>query len=164
MKTLLIMRHAKSSWADPAVQDRDRPLNARGKRDAPRMGRLLGRIDSLPDLIITSDAKRARGTAKRVAKAVGYEGRIVRDTSLYAAGPASFLAALREVDDRYDTVLVVGHNPGIEALVHVSTGDSVLMPTGAIVRVVLDAAHWRDVDDSTPGKLRDHWLPKKTAD
>ena len=90
MKTLLILRHAKSDWETPDVADHDRPLNGRGKRDAPRMGRLLRDENLVPDLIISSTAKRARKTAKLVAEASGYEGEIRLAETLYLAGPEAY--------------------------------------------------------------------------
>jgi len=87
MKSVLILRHAKSSWKHPDVNDHDRPLNKRGKRDAPHMGEILQNEHLVPDLIISSSAKRARSTAKAVAKAAEYKGDITFNQSLYAAPP-----------------------------------------------------------------------------
>ncbi len=87
MKSVLLHRHAKSSWKHPDLNDQDRPLNKRGKRDAPIMGRLLKRKDLVPDIIISSTAIRARSTAEAVAKASGYKGEIILNKSLYAVGP-----------------------------------------------------------------------------
>jgi phosphohistidine phosphatase len=89
MKTLLILRHAKSSWKEQDLLDRDRPLNKRGKNDTPRMGKLLKDEDLIPDLIMT--AVRAKKTAELVAKACKYKGKIVLDHSLYGAEPAAYL-------------------------------------------------------------------------
>ncbi|MFG0335704.1 MAG: SixA phosphatase family protein, partial [Maioricimonas sp. JB049] len=83
MKTLLLMRHAKSSWADPSKADHDRPLNARGKRDAPRMGQWLLEQNLVPDRIVSSTARRARKTASRVASGCGYTAEIVHERALY---------------------------------------------------------------------------------
>ena len=87
MKSVLILRHAKSSWKHPDVDDHDRPFNKRGKRDAPHMGEILQNEHLVPDLIISSSAKRARSTAKAVAKAAEYNGDITFNQSLYAAPP-----------------------------------------------------------------------------
>ncbi|MGB7661527.1 MAG: histidine phosphatase family protein [Nitrososphaeraceae archaeon] len=91
MKTLLIMRHAKSSWKEQDLPDYDRPLNKRGKNDAPRMGKLLKDEDLVPDLIMSSTAVRAKKTAELVAKTRKYKGKIVLDRSLYGAEPAAYL-------------------------------------------------------------------------
>ena len=110
MKSILILRHAKSSWKHPDVNDHDRPLNKRGKRDAPYMGELLQDKHLVPDFIISSTAKRARSTAKAVAKAAGYEGDIALNQSLYAAAPTAYIDALHDLSNEYARVLMVGHN------------------------------------------------------
>ena len=97
MKTLLILRHAKSSWKDASLADHDRPLNKRGKRDAPRMGRLLQEQDLVPDRIISSTAKRARNTAKAVAKACNCKDKVELTSEFYHAGPGAYLAVLQNV-------------------------------------------------------------------
>ena len=94
VKRLLILRHAKSSWADSALDDWQRPLNDRGQRDAPRAGEWLGARSRVPDRIITSDAVRARTTAHAVAEAAGYSGEIVIEPSLYLATPQAMFAVL----------------------------------------------------------------------
>ena len=99
MKTLLIMRHAKSSWKEQDLPDHDRPLNKRGKNDAPRMGKLLKDEDLVPDLIMSSTAVRAKKTAELVAKACKYKGKIVLNHSLYGAEPAAYLKILEGLSD-----------------------------------------------------------------
>src|ERR671934_2596347 len=95
MKSLLILRHAKSSWKHPELSDHDRPLNKRGKRDAPKIGHLLKEKDLVPDLIISSTAVRAEKTAKLVAKASKYKGNVTLTDSLYAAGPDAYIDVLK---------------------------------------------------------------------
>jgi phosphohistidine phosphatase len=123
MKWVLLLRHAKSSWKNPDLADHDRPLNKRGKHDAPLMGRLLKR----EDIIISSTATRARATAEAVAKA--YKGEIVLNKSLYAAGPEAYLGVIHDLSDEGVRVLIFGHNPGLEELVELLTGEIQLMPT-----------------------------------
>src|SRR6266496_5933668 len=101
MKSVLVLRHAKSSWKHPELADHDRPLNKRGKRDAPLIGRLLKKEDLVPESIISSTAIRARATAEAVAKASSYKGEIVLNKSLYAAGPEAYLDAMHDVSDEY---------------------------------------------------------------
>ena len=113
MKTLLILRHAKSSWKHAELPDFDRPLNKRGKRDAPRMGELLRQADLLPDLVLSSSAQRARQTTQAVVDSSGYGGEVRWMDSLYAAPPESYLEALRALDDSLQRVMLVGHNPSI---------------------------------------------------
>ena len=103
MKNLLIMRHAKSSWEFTNLPDHDRPLNDRGKRDAPRMGKVLLKERLVPQLIISSSAARARSTAEKVAKVSRYSGEISIDSSLYRAGSSAYLNALRHQTSQYDT-------------------------------------------------------------
>jgi phosphohistidine phosphatase len=161
MKTLLILRHAKSSWKDDGLTDHDRPLNKRGKRDAPRVGELLRDTDLAPNLIISSTAKRARKTASKVAKKCQYQGVIELTGELYLAPSQSYLQVLRKVPDQYDRVMVVGHNPGLEELLSVLTGHATPLPTAALAQIELAIDRWLDLDDSAQGKLLDLWLPKE---
>lgn len=144
MKTLLILRHAKSSWKFSDLSDHDRPLNRRGKRDAPRMGKILKERELVPDLVISSSATRAKDTASAVAKHSGYKGRRIKFESLYAAEPAAYLAVLRELDDNYQRVLIVGHNPGVEELVEMLTGEIHIIPTCTLAQVEFDIEKWSD--------------------
>ena len=160
MKTLLILRHAKSSWKDSSLADHDRPLNKRGKRDAPRMGKLLREQDLVPDRIISSTAKRARNTAKAVAKACQCEGKVELTSEFYHAGPGSYLAVLQNVPDDDQRVMVIGHNPGMEALVTHLTGRMETMPTAALAHVELPIDQWMELDYEVQGGLLDLWRPK----
>ena len=160
MKTLLILRHAKSSWDNPALSDYDRPLNKRGKRDAPRIGGHLKQTGVLPDRILTSSAKRARKTAKKVAKACGYKGKIIRLDNLYHASPGVYYENLRTQSNKYQSVMVVGHNPTIEQLVSYLSGEIHRMPTAAIAHFELPIDDWKTLDLSTKGNLVNLWTPK----
>lgn len=161
MKQLLILRHAKSSWADDSLADFDRPLNKRGKRDAPRMGRLLAQEDLTPDLIITSSAKRAQLTAEAVADSSGYDGDIMATRAFYLAAPDEYIEVLNQASDSNNLVMVVGHNPGVEYLVQELTGAWERMPTAALAYIELAVEHWRDLEIDTAGKLQAVWLPKE---
>jgi phosphohistidine phosphatase len=129
MKTLLLMRHAKSSRKDPSLPDHERPLNKRGKRDAPSMGRLLRKEGLTPDLIISSPAKRALTTAEAVADVCHYAGdpRVVPD--LYPGESATYARAIRGVPNEYGRVLIVGHNPAIETFLSELTETAEVLPT-----------------------------------
>lgn len=163
MKTLLILRHAKSSWGDPTLADHERPLNARGTRDAPRMGQLARDEGLCPDLIISSDAVRARVTAEAMAEAIGYRRQILLDARLYHASPAEILAALRSaVPHDVSTVMIVGHNPGLEELVAQLTGEPEHLPTAALARIDLAIDTWSDLDSATRGTLSGSWRPDDT--
>lgn len=145
MKTLLLLRHAKSSWDDDNLPDHDRPLNERGRRDAPRIGKILRREDLIPDLIISSTAVRAVATAKKVASAASFEGEIRHAEKLYLAEPGEYIALARQVPDEIGTLLLVGHNPGIEGLVQWLTGQDERMPTAALACIRLPIAAWKEL-------------------
>lgn len=162
MKTLLVLRHAKSSWDDPSLGDHERPLNARGRRDAPRMGALLRDGRLTPDLIITSDAVRARATATAAAAAAGYRGDIAIEPRLYHANPNGIVAVVQSVS-RADakTVMIVGHNPGLEEFVELLTEESHDLPTAALVQLALPIARWRELTDDTRATIVALWRPKE---
>ena len=161
MKTLLILRHAKSSWKNLTLADIDRPLNKRGKRDAPRMGSLLREKDLVPDLILSSPAVRARKTAKAVSKNSGYEGETEIQPDFYPGDPYTFIDTLYTVPDDITSVLIIAHNPGLEDLLYVLTGESARMPTSALAQVSLPVDRWLDLDDETDGTLVNLWLVKE---
>jgi phosphohistidine phosphatase len=161
MKTLLVLRHAKSSWNDPALDDHERPLNRRGRRDAPRMGELVREYGLMPDVVISSDAVRARLTAEAMAEAAHYTGEILLDQDLYMASPDDILSLLRRVRQNAETVMIVGHNPELEELVDQLTGERQDLPTAALAQIVLPIDRWRDLTLSTRGTLMGHWRPKE---
>ena len=161
MKTLLVLRHAKSSWNDPALDDHERPLNKRGRRDAPRMGELVREYGLIPDVVISSDAVRARLTAEAVAEAARYAGEILLDPHLYLACPADILSLLATVRENAETVMIVGHNPGLEQLVEQLTGERQDLPTAALAQIGLPIDRWRDLKLSTRGTLVGHWRPEE---
>jgi phosphohistidine phosphatase len=163
MKNLLIMRHAKSSWEFTNLSDHDRPLNDRGKRDAPRMGKVLLKERLVPQLIISSSAARARSTAEEVAKMSRYNGEISIDSSLYRAGSSAYLNALRRLTNQADTVLIVGHNPDVELLVEILTGNVMTIPTSGLAYVKLSIERWLDLKDDKKGELAKMWRPKELS-
>jgi len=161
MKTLLVLRHAKSSWSDPALDDHERPLSTRGQRDGPRMGELVRDCGLIPDVVISSDAVRARLTAEAVVAAAGCAGEILLDQRLYMASPADILSLLRTVPEEAETLMIVGHNPGLEELVAQLTGERQDLPTAALAQIVLPIDRWRDLKRPTRGRLVGHWRPKE---
>ncbi|SRR6266487_84426 len=161
MKTLLILRHAKSSWNFAELSDHDRPLNNRGKRDAPRIGRKLLKEGLIPQIIISSSAIRAYSTAEKVAKAFGYEGEIVVDSSLYGSGYTAYLNVLGIQNDRLDIIMLVGHNPDSEQLLEILTGKMVTMPTCTVACVKLFLRNWKKLNAQTKGELVSIWSPKE---
>ncbi|HXV60515.1 MAG TPA: histidine phosphatase family protein [Vicinamibacteria bacterium] len=146
MKTLMLLRHAKSSWKDETLDDHERPLNKRGKRAAPLMGRLIKKEALVPDLIISSTAVRARRTAEAVAETSGYARAVELDEELYLAPAGKLLdVAARVPGDTVRRLLLVAHNPGMEDLVAMLSGRSERFPTAALAVFELSVDRWRDV-------------------
>lgn len=147
MKTIYFIRHAKSSWDDPALNDHDRPLNPRGRRDAPRMAARLADLGVQPDGILTSTARRARQTAEYFREALNVPvSRFRTNETLYHAWPDVIAARVRELPDEWNTVLLFGHNPGYTDLAnrmdHQQFIDNV--PTCGIVAGVAEIDEWND--------------------
>ena len=163
MKTLLLMRHAKSSWNSAALSDYERPLNERGKRDAPRMGRRLRQEDLLPQLILCSGAERALATAEAVALSAGYEGEIIATRRLYGADPETYLALVAEKAGQreIDNVLVVGHNPDLEELIALYSDVPERMATANVARIDLLLNRWEALTPDTEGTLSALWRPRE---
>ncbi|HUG92316.1 MAG TPA: histidine phosphatase family protein [Planctomycetaceae bacterium] len=159
MKTLLLLRHAKSSWKDSALADHDRPLNQRGKRDAPRVGRLLAELGLVPDLIVSSTARRARKTAEKVAEESGYVGAIDAVAALYPGEPQAIARAIRSRPEDAARLLVVGHNPGLEDFLAAVIGCFERLPTAALAHVELEIDRWQDFTPAAGGRLVRLWTP-----
>ena len=152
MRTLYVMRHAKSSWAEADLADFDRPLNDRGKRDAPFMGNVMRENGYAPDIILSSPAVRARETASLVKEGGDLGGELVFDDSIYEASPQTLKQAVSEIDDKHASAMLVGHNPGIEGFIRLLTGALEPMPTAALAVIELNAATWSGVAANS-GKL-----------
>ena len=154
MKTLFLMRHAKSSRDDPSLPDRDRPLNARGKQDAPKMGKRLAKRDVKPDLLLSSPALRALTTAQLIAEEVGDKRKdIVVDDRLYASSADDLLAVIRTLDMKLNCVMLFGHNPELTDLAHRLSSEIVHMPTSAVVEFNFDMKTWSDIGEVKPAKV-----------
>ncbi len=153
MKNLFIMRHAKSSWDSPELPDHDRPLNQRGKADAPRMGRWLRDYGVLPDRIISSTAKRARKTAKAVAKVLNLSDHLELDRELYFGTTAGWFESLRANGADAECIMLVGHNPGLEEFLEQVSGQYESLPTAAIAHVELPIQDWSQLDRNAGGRL-----------
>ncbi|HEY9323650.1 MAG TPA: histidine phosphatase family protein [Agromyces sp.] len=151
MKTLLLVRHAKSSWGDQTLPDHERPLNHRGRRDAPRVGARLRERGVVPDVIVTSTAVRARSTAEILAQALDLgSGRIVEDDRLYGATADGLLDIIRALDDESTSVMLVGHNPEIGELASRLSDEIAEMPTCAVAEFRFDVADWAEVGAIAP--------------
>ena len=159
-KVLYLVRHAKSSWKDPSLSDRDRPLNKRGRMNSPEIGRLKAQ-GHVPDLIISSPANRALATARNIAGELGMDdAEIVVDDNLYFHGARGMLNALAGVDDRYRSVMMVGHNPTITTLANALIDREISnMVTCAVAIIGFDIDSWAEVHD-TDGELLGYGYPK----
>ncbi|OBS10414.1 SixA phosphatase family protein [Acidihalobacter prosperus] len=148
MKTLTLLRHAKSSWKRPDLGDFERPLNGRGRTDAPNMGRRLARRGLQPTRIVSSPALRARATAEAVADALAYpHARILWEPRIYEAGVQTLLTILRGQADEDAHLLIVGHNPGLTMLANALTGDRLdNLPTAGAYTLTLPIEQWRATD------------------
>lgn len=161
MKRLLILRHAKSSWGDEKIPDHERPLNKRGQRAAPAMGRLIRKDGLLPDLVLSSTALRCRQTVAAMIEASGYSGEVRWLADLYMAEAPAYIEALRSLPDDPAAVMVVGHNPGLEELLAVLTGGVEHLATGSLALVALPLEHWSELSETTRGELDGLWKPKE---
>ena len=148
MKYLYLMRHAKSFWMDDSLSDLERPLNKRGKKAAPKMAKVLSEFDHPPELILTSHAVRAATTAGYIKGSDAFaETPCVEEEPLYSAGSETIFDVIRTQDDRYRSLLVIGHNPGMENLASMlcTDHDDITMPTAALILLHFPVDRWRDV-------------------
>lgn len=160
MKTLLLLRHGKSSWKDSTLADHDRPLKKRGREAADRMGRLLRDEKLVPQHVLTSSAVRAVETTQIAVKAAKYAGNVETVAALYHAEPRAFVAVVSHVPDRFGNVLLVGHNPGLEEWLARLTGCDEELSTAALADIELPIDSWQDLTVDTRGTLRKLWQPK----
>ena len=162
MKTLTIVRHAKSSWDHPGLSDRERPLNKRGERDAPLMGQRVWEHSIRPSLIISSPATRAWATARIIAAAITYPVEFLqREKSLYHASVDAILDVIVAQDPGFNSLMVVGHNPGLTDFAnYLSPGLTNNLPTAGVVSVEFDQDDW-DLFARPPTKLLLYDYPKK---
>ena len=162
MYTLTLIRHAKSSWDDPSLDDFDRPLNARGRRDAPFMGRLLHEQGVRFDLLVSSPARRALDTAREIARQVGYPPEAIRqEPAIYEASPGGLLAVVHALPAQARSVGLVGHNPGLSLLAQRLSREPVPeLKTCAYVRLAFEVPDWSAVGERN-GRLLAFEYPKK---
>lgn len=148
MKTIYLVRHAKSSWEDPFQDDFERPLNERGRKDAPRMARRLKEKEIHPDLLLSSPAARAISTCKIIAETAGYDHKQIKtDPRLYHASEETFLGIVQALNDANDVAMIFAHNPGLtdfanRLLLEAFTDN---IPTCGITAIHFDVSSWRDV-------------------
>lgn len=148
MKTLFLLRHAKSSWDDPGLKDFERPLADRGLNDAPFMAQRFLQRDKSVQCIISSPAMRAKTTAKLFAKNIKFPvDEITSNPELYFAGASMFLKAASLVDDHYDSAMLVGHNPAITEFANEMSGADIdNIPTCGLVELSLPIEQWSDIE------------------
>ena len=161
MKTLLLMRHAKSSWSSAKLADHDRPLNDRGLADVPKMGELLASLDVVPDVILCSTAERARQTVELLCQTLPFEGEVIYSRMLYHAGDEVFNEELGRLGDEIEIAMIVGHNPGMEYAVENYTGDWERMSTASVARIEFPISNWGEMADEPEGELTGLWRPKE---
>ena len=159
MKTLYILRHAKSSWDDVDLSDFERPLSERGQKAAPFMGELMHEHGFEPYVILSSPAERAKSTTELVKKAGKFDAEARLDHRIYEASPNALRQIVAELDDAYRSVLIVGHNPGIEGFIRFLTGGLEPMPTAALAVIDIDTDNW-DLIQEGRGVLQKIYRPK----
>jgi phosphohistidine phosphatase len=162
MKRLFIVRHAKSSWDDASLDDFQRPLNKRGKRDAPAMGKRLADRVGRPDLMLSSPAVRAKKTVEAIADAVGYPLELVEwNEGIYEAASGDLIRILRKIDPSVEIAMVFGHNPTLTVVANELSGSSIAnIPTCGVVELGLTVADWADLARGT-ATLVDFDYPKR---
>ena len=163
MKTIYFVRHAKSSWKDGQLNDLDRPLNKRGKHDAPKMANRLREIEQPPlDAIVSSPANRAHSTALYFCDVFGLQPIIERE--IYEAGDRDLIYLVQAFSDEWQTVAVFGHNPTMTTIAN-QFADYIIpnVPTCGILKVEADIEHWQDFDYGT-GLLKAFYFPKQWSE
>ena len=163
MKKLILVRHAKSDWGDTSVPDHDRSLNERGLRDAPEMGKRLVKNGIKPQQILASSASRAQETARLIAVELDFsEGDILSESRLYEAQVTDWLEVIGELDDRWTSVMCIGHNPGVSDLAAGVFGQPVTdVPTCAVLTLDFAATYWNEVPASMPAAADYDYQKKK---
>ncbi len=161
MKTLLIMRHAKSSWPHKVEEDRDRPLSKRGRKNAEQIGDRLKEEKIVPEVLLVSNAARAKETADLVMEAMHYQGDVYYLNSLYMAEVEGDLKAIQRLPDEVNCAMIIGHNPGLESLLQMMTGKVESLPTAAVAILRLPSAAWEDITLQTQAELVHMWKPKE---
>ncbi len=159
MKTIFLLRHAKSSWENSDLSDFDRPLNPRGLETAPLMGEIIFKNQFQIDLIVSSPAKRAQQTAILVKETANINSEIEYDDRIYEASPPRLLKVFSEIDEKYESAMLVGHNPGMEWLVKSLAGEIQPMPTAALAVIDLKIDKWNEITVNC-GTLRTLLRPK----
>lgn len=157
MKTLFLMRHAKSSWKDDTLADFERPLNGRGKRAAETMGQYLKHHATTPELILCSPSERTRETLKLVLKAAKWTTEVRYDQRIYEASGMRLAEVVSQIENDRKVAMLIGHNPGIEELLLLLTSERNEVPTGVVAKLVLKTTKWTNAIDK---RATLDWLTK----
>lgn len=160
-RTLMLLRHAKSSWEDNTLSDFDRPLKKKGKQTAKLVGKLIAHSGYQPDIVLSSPAKRAKETAKIVKKQFDHNGSIHYVDAFYMGEPGDYIQALRGLPDDVGDVMLVGHNPGLEDLLSLIDGKFNPLSTCALAILELELSRWSDFNASTVSTLIQFIDPEK---
>lgn len=159
MKTLFILRHAKSSWDHPNLSDFERPLNKRGKKAAPFIGELMAKRNLAPEIILSSSAERARQTAFLAKKSGDFVAEIRFDDRIYGASTNTLMYLVSRIEDRFESAMIVGHNPGLESLVALLCGEYKRLTTANLALIDLEIIGWHEVSKNF-GTMRTLLRPK----
>ncbi len=165
MKTIFLLRHAKSSWKDARLSDIDRPLNKRGKEAAPEMAGYMLKAGILPQLIISSPAKRAFNTASIIAPAIGYEEQNIKiEMNLYGANTGEIHQIIQQLENGLDKVMLVGHNPGFTQMLSFYTDEELdNLPTCGLLQIDFNVSDWKSIQPKS-GIFKLKLRPKKDKD
>lgn len=148
MKSLVLIRHAKSSWSNPLLDDFDRPLNKRGIKNAPFMAKMLRKKELKPDLIISSPSIRTKDTLDFFIKEFDYKKEIIFEKSIYEAPFENLLKVIKNIDDKHKTIFLFGHNPGLNDLTGFLLGEfKENIPTCGVLKIDFDTSKWEDIKE-----------------
>jgi len=164
MKTVYFLRHAKSSWKDAKLSDIDRPLNKRGKEAAPEMAQKIRKAGLIPQLIISSPAKRTFRTASLIATGIDYtEQNIKIDMNLYGANTNEVHRIITEMEEGLDTIMLVGHNPAFTQMLSFYTDEELdNLPTCGLLEIAFDVDHWKNIQPKA-GQFIQKLAPKRKS-
>ncbi len=160
MYSLILLRHAKSSFKETGVKDGKRKLSKRGEKNATQIGNLLKERELIPQIILCSTAARATQTAEIVSKIIGFSGEVRLDEDLYMAEAEDILKLLRKLPDETERVMVIGHNPGLESVIPMLTERVESLPTAGVAYLSLPILHWKELKSKTKAELIELWRPK----
>jgi phosphohistidine phosphatase len=161
MKTLLIMRHGKSSWKNKNLEDHERPLAKRGIRDSRLIAEILRNKELIPQKILVSSALRTIQTADIFCEVAECQGEVIALDSLYLAESDGYIAELKQLPDEIERVMIIGHNPGLEYLLQELSGRIETLGTGVTAYLSLPINAWSELNDKVDGELIEIWRPKE---